>query len=143
MKGWSSFWNYESIKARAWSRKILKWGYWVWPQYYISKNFWSSGYPVESISHSSYRRDNLSNFKFRNERNGANTNLGRNFLFLNRTLSASKRKSHLLTKTHCPCNYLQSFYLAALIHKCRKKKQYPYAEHRHFTENRRTRSFQK
>ena len=24
-------------------------------------------------------------------------------------------------KTHCPCKYLQSFYLAALIHKCGKK----------------------
>ena len=34
---------------------------------------------------------------FRNTRNGANTNLGINFLVLNRTLSASKRQSHFLT----------------------------------------------
>ena len=35
-------------------------------------------------------------------------------------------------KTHGPRNYLQSFYLAALIHKCREKNQYPYAEIRIF-----------
>ena len=46
-------------------------------------------------------------------------------------------------KTHGPRNYLQSFYLAALIHKCRKKNQYPYAEIRNFTVGRRTISFQK
>ena len=97
MKGWSSCWNYERIKARAWSRKILEWGYWVWPQISNSKNLWSSGYPVESIPRSSSRRDNLSKFKFRNERNGANTNWGRNFLLLNKTLSAFKRLPHFLT----------------------------------------------
>ena len=41
-------------------------------------------------------------------------------------------------KTHGPRNYLQSFYLAALIHKY-EKKQYPYAEIRNFTAGRRTR----
>ena len=46
-------------------------------------------------------------------------------------------------KTHGPHNYLQSFYLAALIHKCRKIKQYPYAEIRNFSAGIRTRSFQK
>ena len=46
------------------------------------------------------------------------------------------------TKTHGPCNYLQNFYLAALIHKCGRKK-YPYAEIRNFTAGRRIRSFQK
>ena len=46
-------------------------------------------------------------------------------------------------KTHGPRNYLQSFYLAALIHKCRGKNQYPYAEIRNFTADRKTRSFQK
>ena len=46
-------------------------------------------------------------------------------------------------KTHGPCNYLQSFYLAALIHKCREKNQYPYADIRNFIGNKRTRSFQK
>ena len=40
-------------------------------------------------------------------------------------------------KTHGPSNYLQSFYLAALIHKCGKKN--PYAEIRNFTAGRRTR----
>ena len=45
-------------------------------------------------------------------------------------------------KTDGPRNYLQSFYLADLIHKCTKK-QYPYPEHQNFTGNRRTRSFQK
>ena len=45
-------------------------------------------------------------------------------------------------KTHVPRNCLQSFYLAALIHKCRGKK-YPYAEIRNFTAGRKTRSFQK
>ena len=45
-------------------------------------------------------------------------------------------------KTHGPRNYLQSFYLSALIHKCRKK-QDPYVEIRNFTAGRRTRSFQK
>ena len=43
---------------------------------------------------------------------------------------------------HGPRNYLQSFYLAALIHKCREK-NYQYAEHRNFTGNRKTISFQK
>ena len=47
------------------------------------------------------------------------------------------------TKTHGPRNYLHSFYLAAIIHKCGGKKQYPYAEIRNFTAGRRTRSFQK
>ena len=46
-------------------------------------------------------------------------------------------------RTHGPRNYLQSFYLAALIHKCREKIQYPYAEFRNFIGNKRTRSFQK
>ena len=46
-------------------------------------------------------------------------------------------------KTHGPRNYLQSFYLDALIHKCRGGKQYPYAEIRNLTGNRMTRSFQK
>ena len=46
-------------------------------------------------------------------------------------------------KTHGPRNYLQSFYLADLIYKCREEKIYPYAERRNFTGNRRTRSFQK
>ena len=46
-------------------------------------------------------------------------------------------------RTHGPRNYLQSFYLAALIHKCKKEKQYPYAEIRNFIGNKRTRSFQK
>ena len=46
-------------------------------------------------------------------------------------------------KTHGPRNYLQSFYLASLIHKCREKKQYLFAEIRNFTAGRRTRSFQK
>ena len=46
-------------------------------------------------------------------------------------------------RTHGPRNYLQSFYLAALIHKCREIKQYPYAEIRNFIGNKRTRSFQK
>ena len=45
-------------------------------------------------------------------------------------------------RTHGPRNYLQSFYLAALIHKCREKK-YPYAEIRNFIGNKRTRSCQK
>ena len=45
-------------------------------------------------------------------------------------------------RTHGPRNYLQIFYLAALIHKCRGKK-YPYAEHQNFTGNRKTGSFQK
>ena len=45
-------------------------------------------------------------------------------------------------RTHGLRNYLQSFYLAALIRKGRKQKN-PYAEHRNFTGNRRTRSFQK
>ena len=45
-------------------------------------------------------------------------------------------------KTQGPRNYLQSFYLAALIHKC-EKKQYPFAEIRSFTAGRRTRSSQK
>ena len=40
-------------------------------------------------------------------------------------------------------NHLQSFYLAALIHKYRGKKQYPYAEIRNFSAGIRTRSFQK
>ena len=44
-------------------------------------------------------------------------------------------------RTHGSRNYLQSFYLAALIHKCRKKNQYPYAEIRNFIGNKRTRSF--
>ena len=97
MKGWSYSWNFESIKARAWSRQILDWGYWVWPQYPNPRNLWSSGYPVKSISHSSCWRDNLSNFEFSNPRDGDNTNYGRNFLILNRTLSTSKRQSHFLT----------------------------------------------
>ena len=42
-------------------------------------------------------------------------------------------------KTHGPRNYLQSFYLADLIHKCRGGKQYPYAEIRIFTAGRSTR----
>ena len=46
-------------------------------------------------------------------------------------------------KTHGPRNYLQSFYLAALIHKCREKNKYPYAEIRIFSAGIRTRSFQK
>ena len=46
-------------------------------------------------------------------------------------------------RTHVPRNYLQSFYLAALIYKCRKKIQYPYAEFQNFIGNKRTRSFQK
>ena len=46
-------------------------------------------------------------------------------------------------KTHGPHNYLQSFYLAALIHKCIKKKIYPFAEIRNFTAGRRTISSQK
>ena len=46
-------------------------------------------------------------------------------------------------KTHGPRNYLQSFYLDALIHKCKSKKQYPYAEIQNFTAGRRTRSFHK
>ena len=46
-------------------------------------------------------------------------------------------------KTHGPRNYLQSFYLAAIIHKCGGEKQYPYAEIRNFTAGRTTRSFQK
>ena len=46
-------------------------------------------------------------------------------------------------KTHGPRNYLQSFYLAALIHKCREKNQYPYAEIRNFTAGISTRSFQR
>ena len=71
--------------------------YWVWPKYPNSNHLWSSGYPVVSISHSSCRRDNMSKFKFRNERNGANTNWGRNFLVLNRTLSALKILPHFLT----------------------------------------------
>ena len=41
-------------------------------------------------------------------------------------------------KTYGPRNYLQSFYLAALIHKCGGGKQYPYAEIRNFTAGRRT-----
>ena len=45
-------------------------------------------------------------------------------------------------KTYGPRNYLQSFYLATLIHKCGKK-EYPYSEIRNFTAGRRTRSFQK
>ena len=45
-------------------------------------------------------------------------------------------------KTHGPRNYLQSFYLASLIHKCGKK-QYPFSEIRNFTADRRTRSSQK
>ena len=44
---------------------------------------------------------------------------------------------------HSDRNYLQSFYLAALIHKCGGNKQYSYAEIRNFTAGRRTRSFQK
>ena len=44
-------------------------------------------------------------------------------------------------KTHGPRNYLQSFYLADLIHKCGKKN--PLAEIRNFTAGRRTRSSQK
>ena len=44
-------------------------------------------------------------------------------------------------KTHGPRNYLQSFYLADLIHKCGKKN--PYAEIQNFTAGRRKRSFQK
>ena len=46
-------------------------------------------------------------------------------------------------KTHGPRNYLHSFYLAALIQKCREKDLYPYAEIRNLTAGRRTRSFQK
>ena len=46
-------------------------------------------------------------------------------------------------KTHGPRNYLQSFYLAALIHKCRGKNQYTYVEIRNFSAGIRTRSFQK
>ena len=44
-------------------------------------------------------------------------------------------------RTHGPRNYFQSFYLAALIHKGRKKNKYPYAEIRNFIGNKRTRSF--
>ena len=44
-------------------------------------------------------------------------------------------------KTHGPRNYLQSFYLAALIHKCRGENQF--AEIRNFTADRGTRSSQK
>ena len=46
-------------------------------------------------------------------------------------------------KTHDPSNYLQSFYLAALIYKCRGKNQYPYAEIQNFSAGITTRSFQK
>ena len=46
-------------------------------------------------------------------------------------------------RTHGPHNYLQSFYLAALIQKFRGKNQYPYAEIRIFTAGRRTTLFQK
>ena len=46
-------------------------------------------------------------------------------------------------KTHGPRNYLQSFYLAVLIHKFRGKNQYPYADIRNFSAGIRTRSFQK
>ena len=46
-------------------------------------------------------------------------------------------------KNHGPRNYLQSFYLAALVHKYGNKKQYPFAEFQNFTAGRRTRSFQK
>ena len=45
-------------------------------------------------------------------------------------------------KTHGPRNYHQSFYLAALIHKCGGKKN-SFADIRNFTAGRRTRSFQK
>ena len=44
-------------------------------------------------------------------------------------------------RTHGHRNYLQIFYLSALIHKRRKKNLY--AEHQNFTGNGRTRSFQK
>ena len=46
-------------------------------------------------------------------------------------------------KTHGPRNYRQSFYLDALIHKCRGEKQYPFSEILNFTAGRRTRSYQK
>ena len=44
-------------------------------------------------------------------------------------------------KNHGPRNYLRSFYLAALIHKCEKKN--PFTEFRNFSTCRRTRSSQK
>ena len=43
-------------------------------------------------------------------------------------------------KIHGPCNYLQSFYLDALIQKCREKTHYPYAEIRNGISRKRTRS---
>ena len=46
-------------------------------------------------------------------------------------------------KTHGPRNYRQSFYLAALIHKCGKNNQYPYADIRKISAGIKTRSFQK
>ena len=44
-------------------------------------------------------------------------------------------------QTHSPRNYLQSFYWAALIHKCGK--QFPFADYRNFSTCRRKRSSHK
>ena len=62
-------------------------------------------------------------------------------MYANAIVFVEKNLGNWHPKTHGPRNYLQSFYLAALIHKCREKN--PYAEIRNFTGNIRTRSFKK